>query len=116
MLLWRLQKLHNGIFEPGRQWICAIDNWILQERKFNRVPGVDQLFVSKSYDAMVCHFMAKVVDDFFVVGPKYRILDLFKALYGVFALGASRVDEELRFLVCGFDIADYRSVMMNINS
>lgn len=41
---WKLLRLPFGIIEAGRQWLCAIEDWMLQEFGAERTYGVEQLF------------------------------------------------------------------------
>lgn len=43
--LWKLTKLPYGTTEAERPWATCFEKWLLQSTKFQRVPGINQLYI-----------------------------------------------------------------------
>lgn len=81
-----------------------------------RVSGVDQLFVRRLPDSTVDILVAKVVDDFLHAEVDSKIKSFFTSLDQTFALGATSVSSDLRFLGCDVTIKSDGSVYMGMRS
>lgn len=114
--LWMLLKLPYGIVEAGRQWLCAIENWMLSDYGMERVRGVDQLFVKRLPDTTIGLLVAKVVDDFLLAGIDSEIRQFLEHVHNAFTLGSTCIETKLRFLGCEIDINKDGSVNMGMHS
>lgn len=66
-ILWKLKKLPYGIGDAGRQWAETFDAWLLDKLGFERIPGVNQLFV-KRRDGDISLILTKLTDDLLLAG------------------------------------------------
>lgn len=87
--IWKLPRLPYGIVEAGRQWLWAIEDWMMHKYGMERVLGVDQLFTKRLPDSRICLLVAKVVDDFFLSGSENEIRQFFSCVNKDFKLGAT---------------------------
>lgn len=102
--IWRLLRLPYGIVEAGRQWLCAIEDWMINVYKMERVFGVDQLFIFRIPDGTIGLIAAKVVDDFFLAGTDTEMKRFFENIDRAFKLGATSTYSNLKFLGCDIKI------------
>lgn len=92
-ILWLLTKLPYGIVEAGRQWMLAVEEWMLNEAGLTRVSGVGQLFMKrtnlkhKSGKSKILLIVAKLSDDFLVAGLHAEIDAFMDALKKRFIVG-----------------------------
>lgn len=112
--MWRLLRLPYGIVEAGRQWLCAVEDWMLEKYNMQRVFGVDQLFARRRPDGNIVLLVAKVVDDFFMAGDLLEINHFSEHIDAAFKLGATSVDLHLKFLGCDINILDDGSVDLSM--
>lgn len=77
---WKLKKLPYGIVEPGRQRAKVIEEWMLSERKLERVNGLTQLYVRRNATGSIVLIVAKVTDDFIIGGPEHCITQFLESL------------------------------------
>lgn len=98
--LWKLRRLPYGIVEAGRQWLCAVENWLLREYRVSRVSSMEQLFYKRGESGSVELLIAKVVDDFLVAGQPSVVEKFLKALGTRFILGHVKKSRDLTFLGC----------------
>lgn len=66
-MLWKLTKLPFGIVEAGRNWMLAIEEWMLTHDSLEQFFGVNnQLFIRRSDLGRIVVMFAKLSDDFLV--------------------------------------------------
>lgn len=97
---WKLLRLPYGIVEAGRQWLCAIEDWLTRKYNMNRVLGVEQLFYKKGEDGKINILVAKVVDDFLIAGTTEAIDSFLEALGQHVKIGHIGRSDKLKFLGC----------------
>lgn len=97
-IIWKLMKLLYGIGEVGRQWLCAIGNWLIGIYGMYCVSGIDQLFVKRTPNGSILLLVAKVADEFLISGNLDLIEHVFNNLNYSFYLGATRICTDLHFL------------------
>lgn len=118
--MWKLLRLPYGIVESGRQWLCTIEDWMLNTHNMERVHGIDQLFILRRHDKSVVLLAAKVVDDLFLSGTYKEIKMLYGNIGRSFKLGFASVRDNFKFLGCYFSKSrtgsDISSVSMNMDS
>lgn len=92
-ILWLLTKLPYGIVEAGRQWMLAVEDWMLNKAGLTRTPGVAQLFAkrtkhsNRSGKSKILLLVAKLSDDFLVAGTTAEIDSFMNALKTRFVVG-----------------------------
>lgn len=111
--IWKLSRLPYGIVEEGRQWLCAIENWMVESFDINRVFGDEQLFVRRGQDVKIQLIIAKVVDDFLLAGTESQIQLFFGCIQKEFKLGASKIGRDLKFLGCAIKSLEDGSMEMS---
>lgn len=67
-ILWKLQRMLYGKTEAKRQCAEVIEGWMVHEARFERIRGVDQLYVSRDHTGKLILLAAKVTDDIFIAG------------------------------------------------
>lgn len=88
-IIYKFLRMPYGIFEAERQWLCVIEEWLLEKYGRELVPGIDQLLVLRSRDGLITLLVSKMADDFFIAGPRDAIYDFFHSLNQAFKLAAS---------------------------
>lgn len=112
--VWKLSRLPYGIVEAGRQWLCAIEQWMKECFLMNCVSGVDQLFVRRTEVGDIELLIAKFVDDFLISGTRDSISIFLREINLKFKLGSSSVGRQLKFLGCDIDILPDGSIDMGM--
>lgn len=102
--IWKLLRLPYGIVEAGRQWLCVIEDWMMNVYFMERVHGIDQLLVLKLPDGSIGLMVAKVVDDFFLAGSVGQIPRFFEHIRRYFKLGSTSTANSFKVFGCSFDI------------
>lgn len=114
--IWKLTKFPYVIVEAGRQWLCDIEEWMVGTFGMERVPGMDLLFIKRKTDGTISLLVAKVVDDLLISGPIDEIKHLFERRNKSFTLGATCVNNYLKFLGCNIQIDDDGSAAISMKS
>lgn len=104
-MVWKLLKLPYGLTDAGRQWLLRAENWLLGDAGMERVDGVNQMFTRKHGDKIKL-IVAKVIDDFLVVGNTADIKLFFRELGGEFDVGKTAIGGAFRFNGCEIDVRD----------
>lgn len=107
-MVWKLLRLPYGIVEAGRQWLCAVEQWMLEEYGLDKVPAVDQLFYKRGEDMRITLIVAKVVDDFIIGGFASEITSFLESLNKRFKIGRSNRGMNLKFLGCSISREECR--------
>lgn len=85
--IWKLNKKPYGIDDSGRQWLCVVEDWIHSYR-LSQVFGILQLFCERDADGQIILLIAKVVDEFLIIGKRHDLTPFLEALEKRFELGA----------------------------
>lgn len=118
--IWKLLRLPYGIVQGGRQWLCSIEGWMLNNHNMERVHGIYQLFILRGHDKSNVLLAAKVVDYLFLSGTNKEINMFYGNICRSFKLGSASVRNNFKFLGC--DLSTYRtgseirSVSINMDS
>lgn len=62
-----LQRHSYGIVEPGRQWLCVIEEWLLNIYGFQRVREVEQPFYKRGRESQITLLVARKLSATFLL-------------------------------------------------
>lgn len=64
--VWKLLRLLYGVVEARRQWLCADNNWLLNEYNAEHFACVEQLFYKNGEQGRTVLVIAKDFNDFLI--------------------------------------------------
>lgn len=112
--LRKLNKLPHGIVDAGSKWLCSVGGWMKGEHNLSQVFGIMQLFALRDDNERICTLVAKVVDDFFIVGKPKLIDDFLSALGEKLQIGAVSRSNTHTFLGCNIKRTPDASVRLSM--
>lgn len=114
--LWKLKKLPYGIVEAGRQWAKTVEEWMLTTVGFERLRGLNQLYVKRDYQGRIKLIVAKVTDDFICGGDIEITTAFIEQLKNRFEVGKIVIDGKFLFNGCEIEQDASGSIQMSMRS
>jgi len=94
--VWKILKPVYGIVESGRLWQLTVEKW-MSHQGILEVPGLPQLFIRRNRNGTLQLAIAKVVDDFLIVGIREKIEEFHEAISKRFKVGRFVLGKDLIF-------------------
>lgn len=114
--IWKLRKLPYGIVEAGRQWMIAVETWMLGEGGMSRVFGVSQLFVKRNASGSIILLVVKLSDDFLIAGKEAAIDKFLRKLQRRFVVGKIVSGNHFMFGGCDIYVHSSGAISMSMDA
>lgn len=90
---WKLLRMPYGISKAEQQWEKVIEGWLTNVMGFERVIGLNEMYIKYSKNGQIELILAKITDDMLFAGTVDDKTGLRNAMHAQFGLSNSIIDK-----------------------